>query len=111
MVFDLVGGAMFEKCLSALALRGRQVAISSSPDPRVSFNLVDFYHNESRLFGVDSVKLNFRDAADILRELTPGFESGKFPAPIVQTFPLARGPEIYQGMNQGRLKGKIVLNP
>src|ERR1700693_18070 len=31
--------------------RGRQVAISSSPEPRVSFNLVDFYHNESRLLG------------------------------------------------------------
>src|SRR4029077_12962094 len=49
IVFDVVGGALFEQCLSALAWRGRQVAISSSPEPRVSFNLVDFYHNESRL--------------------------------------------------------------
>jgi NADPH:quinone reductase-like Zn-dependent oxidoreductase len=111
VVFDLVGGAMFEKCLSALAWRGRQVAISSSPDPRVSFSLVDFYHNESRLLGVDSLKLGFEDAANILREMTPGFESGEFPPPIVQAFPLANAPEIYKGMNEGRLKGKIVLNP
>ena len=71
VVFDLVGGAMFEKCLSALAWRGRQVAISSSPDPRVTFNLVDFYHNESRLLGVDSLKLGFEDAANILRRNRP----------------------------------------
>lgn len=45
VVFDVVGGAMFERCLAALAWRGRQVAISSSPKPRVSFNLVDFNQN------------------------------------------------------------------
>ena len=52
VVFDVVGGAMFEKCLAAVAWRGRQVAISSTSEARVSFNLVDFYHNESRLLGV-----------------------------------------------------------
>ncbi|MGA8659745.1 MAG: zinc-binding alcohol dehydrogenase family protein, partial [Chthoniobacterales bacterium] len=40
IVFDVVGGGLFEQCLAALAWRGRQVAISSSPEPRVSFNLV-----------------------------------------------------------------------
>jgi NADPH:quinone reductase-like Zn-dependent oxidoreductase len=71
IVFDVVGGALFEQCLSALAWRGRQVAISSSPEPRVSFNLVDFYHNESKLFGVDSLKLSFAETGEILRRLTP----------------------------------------
>lgn len=111
VIFDLVGGPMFEKCLAALAWRGRQVAISSSPEPRVGFNLVDFYHNESRLLGVDSLKLNFEEAAEILRELTPGFESGEFPPPDVRAFPLDQGPKIYQDMHEGRIKGKIVLNP
>lgn len=71
IVLDVVGGTMFEKCLSALAWRGRQVAISSSPEPQVSFNLVNFYHNESRLLGVDSLKLSFEETAEILRRLTP----------------------------------------
>ena len=31
VVFDVVGGAMFEKCLACLAHRGRQVAIASGP--------------------------------------------------------------------------------
>ncbi len=111
VIFDLVGGAMFEKCLAALAWRGRQVAISSSPEPRVSFNLVSFYHNESRLLGVDSLKLTFKDAAEILRELTPGFESGEFVPPETQAFPLAQGPDIYRQMQESRIKGKVVLTP
>ena len=95
---------MLEKCLSALAWRGRQVVISSSPETRVSFNLVNFYHNESRLFGVDSLKLSFTEAGDILRQLLPGFESGEFPPPDVQSVPLEKGPEIYRGLHEGRLK-------
>jgi NADPH:quinone reductase len=35
VVLDVVGGTMLERCLAALAWRGRQVAISSSPEPRV----------------------------------------------------------------------------
>ena len=87
IVFDVVGGAMFEQCLAALAWRGLQVAISSSPEARVSFNLVNFYHNESRLLGVDSLKLSFEETAEILRQLTPGIESGTFPPPVVGDFP------------------------
>jgi NADPH:quinone reductase len=111
VILDVIGGPMFEKCLGALAWRGRQVAISSAPDPRVSFNLVDFYHNESRLVGVDSLKLSFAEAAEILRDLTPGFESGEFPAPEIKTFPLAQGPEAYRAMNDSRVKAKVILLP
>ena len=111
VVFDLVGGPMFEKCLAALAWRGRQVAISSSPDPRIGFNLVDFYHNESRLVGVDSLKLSFEEAAEILRSLTPGFESGEFPPPEVHVFPLTDGPKIYRKMHESLIKAKVALKP
>lgn len=111
VVFDLVGGSMFEKCLSSLAWRGRQVAISSGPDPRVTFSLVEFYHNESRLFGVDSLKVGFEQAAEILRDLTPGFESGEFPAPDLRVFPLVQAAEVYQKINDGQIKGKAVLKP
>jgi NADPH2:quinone reductase len=41
VVFDVVGGPMFEPCLKSLALRGRHIAIASNPDPRVSLNLGD----------------------------------------------------------------------
>jgi NADPH:quinone reductase len=111
VVFDLVGGAMFEKCLAALAWRGRQVAISSSPEPRASFNLVDFYHNESRLLGVDSLKLSFEETAEILRQLTPGIESGIFPPPAVEIFSLEEGPRLYRDVAESKVKGKPILVP
>ena len=105
----MVGGAIFEKCLAALAWRGRQVSISSSPDPRVSFNLVDFYHNESRLFGLDSLKLSFDETAEILRQLTPGIEAGKFPPPQVETFPLDDGPRLYKDIAASKLRRRPIL--
>jgi NADPH:quinone reductase len=111
VVFDVIGGALFEKCLQSLAWRGRQVAIASIPEARVSFNLVDFYHNESRLLGVDSLKLDFEEAAGILRSLTPLIESGELPLPQVQAYPLARAPELYRGIATATVKGKPVLIP
>jgi len=109
VVFDVVGGAMFGKCLASLARGGRQVAISSSPDPVVSFNLVDFYHNDSRLFGFDSLALSFEESAEILRLITPGIESGIFPPPRVETFPLEEGVRIYREIAAGKIRGKAVL--
>ena len=102
---------MFEPCLAALALRGRQVAISSGGMPRVGFNLVDFYHNESRLIGVDSLKWGFAESAQILRDLVPAFESGDIPPPEVQASPLESGPEIYRQVDSGSIRGKVVLVP
>jgi NADPH:quinone reductase len=54
VVLDVVGGPLFEPCLKCLAHRGRQVAIASTGDMKVSFDLVDFYYREGRLFGVDT---------------------------------------------------------
>jgi NADPH:quinone reductase len=111
IVFDVVGGAMFEQCLSALAWRGRQVAIASSPEARVNFNLVDFYHNESSLLGVDTLKLSFDETAEILRQLTPGIESGIFPPTRVETFSLDEGPRLYLDMAESKIRGKPILVP
>jgi NADPH:quinone reductase len=111
VVFDVVGGAMFEPCLKSLALRGRHIAIASNPDPRVSFNLVDFYHRESRLFGVDSVKLGFQESSDILRGLTPGIEDGTFPPPTIKTRNFVDVVEAYRLVGEGRGKEKQILVP
>jgi len=77
----------------------------------VSLNLVDFYHNESRLFGVDSLKLGLQETGNILRRITTGFETGDFPPPEVETYPLEQGPSIYREMNESKIKGKPVLVP
>jgi NADPH:quinone reductase-like Zn-dependent oxidoreductase len=87
------------------------VAISSSPEARVSFNLVDFYHNESRLLGVDSLKLSFEETAEILRRLTSGIEAGTFPPPQVETFRLDEGPRLYRDIAESKIKTKPILVP
>jgi len=111
VVFDVVGGGMFEPCLRSLALRGRHVAIASNPDPRVSFNLVDFYHRESRLFGVDSVKLSFQESSEILRGLTPGIEDGTFPPPQIKSHNFFDSIEAYWLVGEGKAKEKQILVP
>ena len=71
LILDVVGGPLFEPCLESLAHRGRQIAIASAGDGRVTFNLVDFYHKEARLLGLDTLKLSFDEAAEILKGLLP----------------------------------------
>jgi NADPH:quinone reductase-like Zn-dependent oxidoreductase len=115
VVFDVVGGGMFEKCLASLAHQGRQVAIASGPERRVTFDLIDFYHNESRLLGVDSLKLSFEETGAILRELSSGLAKGIYPSPSkeepIQVFPLEQGVQVYRDLAEGRIRQKAVLAP
>ena len=109
-VLDAVGGPMFEPALRSLSYGGRQVAITSTGDPRVSFNLVDFYHNLSRLLGVDSNGLTPRQVAEITDELRTGFETGALkPAPI-EIVPFEKAVDAYSRAAAGQAKAKQVLS-
>jgi len=112
VVFDTVGGPMFEPSLAALARRGRQLAITSVGDRRVSLDLLDFYHNESRLFGVDTRHRDAVASARLLDALTPVFEQGAFKAPKVdRVIPLSNGAAAYEQVARGEAKGRLVLVP
>ncbi len=112
VVFDTVGGPMFEPALKALGHRGRQVEITSVGDRRVSFDLLDFYHNESQLFGVDTRKRNASASAVLLEALTPFFEHGAFRPPMIdRMIPLSEGPAAYEQMARGEARGRPVLVP
>jgi NADPH:quinone reductase-like Zn-dependent oxidoreductase len=108
-VFDTVGGPMFEKALRSLRLGGRQIAITSVGDPRVSFNLVEFYHNLSRLIGVDSNHLTSRDIAEISNELRPGFESARLKPPSIAIIPFQEAIGAYERVANGHATAKQVL--
>jgi NADPH:quinone reductase len=110
VVFDTVGGSMFEPALRALRVGGRQVAITSKGDPRVSFNLIDFYHNSSRLFGVDSFGLTARQIAEIESELQPGFETGVLRPPAIEIIPFEKAAHAYNQVATGQAKAKLVLS-
>ncbi|SAL82586.1 oxidoreductase [Caballeronia terrestris] len=111
VVFDTVGGSMFETAVKMLALRGCLVEISATDRRQVSFNLADFYHNESRLIGVDSLKRDLNAAAVILDALRPGFEDGSYQPPsIARTYPLDKAVAAYREVEAGTA-GRIVLTP
>ena len=111
VVFDLVGGIMFRNAVNSLALRGRLVEIAATGQREVSFDLADFYHNESRLYGVDTLKRDLVASAEVLEALTPGFMAGDYrAAPIAETCGLGEAQEAYRKVAAGSA-GRVVLRP
>jgi NADPH:quinone reductase len=109
LILDVVGEPLFQPCLDSLAQRGRQIAIASAGNPQVTFNLVDFYHKETRLIGVDTLKLSFSESAEILKALLPGFKAGIFTLPSVETVSLDGAARAYQAIDEGTSKKKVVI--
>lgn len=109
LAFDAVGGPLFEPSLKSLAIGGRLVAMTSVGERRVSFDLVDFYHNLLRLVGVDSLKLGGRDIAAIMDALKTGFESGALEPFDVKTQRLGDAVAAYTAVEKGGSPEKQVL--
>jgi len=109
-VFNTVGGPLFESALQSLAFGGRQVVIASPGNPHVSFNLVDFCHNFSRLLGVDSYGLTLRQIAEITDELRPGFETGALKPPPIEIVPFEKAVDGYTRVADRQAKAKQVLS-
>ena len=109
VVYDSVGGVAFETALSLVKRRGRVLEISGTGKRRVEFDLIDFYHNETQLLGVDSAKLGVAESAPLMTALVEGFENGQLTGPaIAQTFPLAQAREAYAAVAAGT-RGRVVI--
>jgi hypothetical protein len=108
-VFDTVGGPMFEPALQPLRVGARHVVISGKGDPHVTFNLVDFYHNSSRLLGVDSYGLTSRQIAEIENELQPGFESRVLKPPPIEVLPFEKAVDACSRVAGGLAKANQAL--
>ena len=103
---------MFEPALKALAHRGRQIEIASVGDRRVSFDLVDFYHNECQLLGADTRQRDATASAALLKALTPFFDDANFQPPMIdRVIPLSEGRMAYEQVARGEVRGRVVLVP
>jgi NADPH2:quinone reductase len=110
VIFNAAGGPVFGIALGLLAHRGRQVEITSPTERRATFDLVDFYHNESQLFGVDTLKRDLTGSANILQKLLPGFEAGIYQPPVIsKSMPLAEAQLAYELVAKGE-PGRVVLS-
>jgi NADPH:quinone reductase len=102
---------MFRNAVNSLAIRGRLVEIAATGGREVSFDLADFYHNESRLYGVDTLKRDLTASAEVLEALTAGFIAGDYrAAPIAETHGLGEAQEAYRKVATGSA-GRVVLRP
>jgi NADPH:quinone reductase len=111
VILNAAGGPLFQIGLSLLGHRGRQVEITSPSERLVSIDLVDFYHNESQLLGVDTLKRDLTATARILEKLRPGFETGAYTPPtIADIVPLSQAQDAYERVAKGQ-RGRVMLKP
>ena len=102
---------MFRSAVSSLARGGRLIEIAATGEREVSFDLVDFYHNEGRIISVDMLKYDLTASAAILDALTPGFVAGDYRAtPIAEIFGLGKAQEAYRKVAAGA-DGRVALRP
>jgi NADPH:quinone reductase len=111
VALDAVGGPMFEPSLKSLRTGGRQAAIASIGNGRVEFSLIDFYHKNLSLIGVDTVKLSDRAIAEIMDALRAGFEGGYLRPSPVQTWSLDQRIDAYTAVEKGLTSNKHVFVP
>jgi len=112
VVFDCVGGELFEPALSTLRQLGRYIAITSVGMRRVSFDLLDFYHRRLTLFGVDSRALTVTDCARLLDSMSPLFEAGRlWPSGISKRGTLADARELYSFVDRGGAGKAVFVAP
>jgi NADPH2:quinone reductase len=109
LFLDVIGGPLFEAVNQSLAPRGRHIIIAST-EPKVTFNLLDFYHREERLVGVDTLKFSFSESAEILSKILPLVEKGVLTPPVVDSITLEQAPQAYQAILDGTARKKLVIS-
>lgn len=100
---------MFEPALRSLRLGGRQVAIASTGGSRVSFDLVEFYHNRAHLIGLDSYKFEASELKTIMAELNRAFEAGFLKAPKWEAVPFDHAISSYEKIAAKAATTKQIL--
>jgi NADPH2:quinone reductase len=113
VVFDPVGGDLFEQCLRAVAWRGRILVIgfTSGQIPVVPANLTLL--KGSSVVGVfwgrfteEEPETNTENTAELLRLL----QDGKLKPHVSETYPLDQAVAALQAVAARRAKGKIVIH-
>jgi len=108
-VLNAVGGETFAPGLACAARGGRVVSVASNPTS-VTFDLVDFYHRELTLLGVDSLQLDAAQCGPYLDRVGAGFDRGALQVETPREVPLTDAVAAYAQVAAGGA-GKWVLVP
>src|SRR6266498_2516053 len=107
VVFDPVGGAVFERSLAALAPGGRLVTPGAVESPMVSLNLWLLIGKQARVIGTSATTVT-REDFERLIELAG---KGELTPVIDRELPLAEAAEAHRLIEAREVFGKIVLRP
>ena len=104
-----IGASVFPAFLNSLAAGGRMVIYSAAFGGREApVDLFAFYRKRQQLLGLDTVAIDAVQAAKILSQLAPLFESGELTKPLIaERYPLADAAQAYERVASAR--GKTVL--
>src|SRR4029077_20881455 len=95
IIFNTVGSPYFEMANRAMAVKGRQIFVSTI-EHSVPFDIFAFYRGRHKFVGIDTLALDSGECAAILDNLKAGFESGSlkpFPVHDDHVYPLGRAVE------------------
>jgi NADPH:quinone reductase-like Zn-dependent oxidoreductase len=107
VVFDPVGGAVFERSLAALAPGGRLVIPGAVESPTVSLNLWGLIGKQARVIGTGASAVT-NEQLDSLIELAG---KGELSPVVDRELPLAEAAEAHRLIEAREVFGKIVLRP
>jgi len=114
VVFDPVGGDVFERSTKCIAFEGRLVVIGFTsgrvPEVRANHVLVKNYSVVGLHWGL----YRSRNPAPILeatQELFDLYQQGKIRPHISARYPLSQAPEALNTMASGKTTGKVILVP
>jgi NADPH:quinone reductase len=109
LVLDGVGSDLFEPCIRSLRIGGKQIAIASTPNHRVQFDLPSFVHRRTQLLGVSTIDMSGVEVASLLDELRPAFEEGHLHPPKVQIHSFDNAIAVYTSVANKTSQGQQVL--
>jgi NADPH2:quinone reductase len=113
LVLDIVGGAYLARNLRCLAEDGRLVVIGLGGGSRAELDLGLLLSRRLSVAGstlrARSVELKALLAAQLRRELWPGFADGSLRPVIDRIFPLEQAAQAHAGMEASDHIGKLVL--
>ncbi len=111
VVFDTVGGPVFEQCFQCLALNGSIVTITPTQTDKIADGL--FFKNATlhcEFMGVPSIfGINIESQGEILRQAAELIDSDRLKVRVGRTYPLEDLAEAHRYQESGHTTGKIVI--
>lgn len=114
VILDMVGGDYTPKNVTALAMDGRIVQISTLRGPKTEINLTDIMRRRAVITGSHlrprTVTEKARIAKAVKEKLWPLYESGTVKPIVDRVFPVEEVAEAHRHLENGAHIGKVLLS-